>query len=714
MKTKLHRLSRRPSDSIRAPLMTKPKYAMMPAFAFLCVLTFNLHAQTDNFDTGTAAGWLNITATNYPAVYSFPTDVFGGYAYRLRGLRPSGIIDGEEAGTNTARVIAYRPDRLYTNFFVAADIAAWGAPNNTNGNSFGIFARGNNLASGLGRAVTFTVEPNRWYKGQGSSRGQAGLLNLDFGNPNNLFLTVPSAAANCTLVEGRAYRFVLTGVSNVLTAAIYDLEDLTRPVVSFRGDDRFYGLQSTWPTNGYCGVFNISGASGRADEDQTTDTTFDNFVALEYAPTNLVAWPGTPHGLAGVAQVVNRSPVSFTNFYPAANGITFNATTLTTTNTVNTNAIKLFLNGVDVSAGLVITGPTTNANVSYSGLASNAVYDARVELQDALGRKTTNAWTFDTFSDAYLTNAMAKNIEAEDWDYSGGMFIDDPPVSGYVSNNLSYPVNYDAGYIDKPGTANVDFQYFDAMFAEYERDFRFSDPVGTQQGNFGGGNAEGLDMISTIDGDPTHPTGFFPMRIYEVQRQKYYDATNSHDLQEYIVRHTEANGVDEWLNYTRIFTNTSYFNVYLRHACGAPQYVALDQIAAGPVTNNLGTFTMPSYTTVLNYRYVPLRDNSGNLAVLNLSGTNTLRLTVPLPYSNAKRYNLALNYLAFVPALLVESAEQVTGPYTLETGAFVEPGTRRVTIPQNGVTRFYRLRWDRAVNITSVILTGGNVELRYQ
>ena len=62
----------------------------------------------------------------------------------------------------------------------------------------------------------------------------------------------------------------------------------------------------------------------------------------------------------GAPQVVNRVPVSFKNFHLAASGITFKATTLTTTNTVNTNAIKLFLNGVDVSAGLVISGPATN------------------------------------------------------------------------------------------------------------------------------------------------------------------------------------------------------------------------------------------------------------------------------------------------------------------------------------------------------------------
>src|SRR6185295_6529962 len=121
----------------------------------------------------------------------------------------------------------------------------------------------------------------------------------------------------------------------------------------------------------------------------------------------------------------------YSNFYPAALGITFNARTLTTTNTINTGATRLYLNGVDVFSGLIITGTATNASVSFNGLTSNAVYNARIELQDAIGRKTTNVWTFDTFTQAYLAGPRAKNIECEDYDYSndyqtqptGGNFI---------------------------------------------------------------------------------------------------------------------------------------------------------------------------------------------------------------------------------------------------------------------------------------------------
>ena len=100
-----------------------------------------------------------------------------------------------------------------------------------------------------------------------------------------------------------------------------------------------------------------------------------------------------------------------------AGGITFTGSTLTTSTTINTSAIRLILNGVDVSSSLTITptSPATNVAVSFGlagstyTLASNTVYDASIILQDSLGRSTTNAWTFDTFTDAYL--ARYGNIE---------------------------------------------------------------------------------------------------------------------------------------------------------------------------------------------------------------------------------------------------------------------------------------------------------------
>ena len=679
--------------------------ALMP-IAGACLLAFGLQAQTDNFDSGSDAAWSKITDPNYPATYSFPTDAFGGKAYRLQGAAPPGPL----GGVNTARVIAYRTDRLYTNFYVAADIVNWDSGVN-NGQVFGLLARGTNFDSGLANAMTFGVRINR-FRDAGGSRGQVfiySFINGDVGSPG--------ASGNCTLIPGRKYRFVFSaGVSNLFYGAIYDLEDLTKPIVSTTGDDGlansgFYG--PGFPTNnaGYVGIYNLS----LEGSDPTTDTTFDNFVAQELPPTS-VPFPATPHGMTGAPQVVNRSPSSYSNFYPSALGISFNATTLTTTNPVNTNATRLYLNGIDVSSGLSISGPATNASVSFNGLTSNAVYNARIELQDALGRRTTNIWTFDTFTDAYLASSHAKNIECEDFDYSSdvnnvfignGSFIDDPLPSGYATNdpfhttpiNQSDPVNnVFRGYLDLRGASGIDFFDYDGSPKGDEHDFRFYNAVGTQLGN-----------LVLAYSDSTDPNILIYQRMFDTQRKKYSDVDPA--LHEYTVERTEGG---EWLNYTRIFYSSNFYNAYVRYSSALAQQVFLDRIDAGPTTNRLGTFTVKAACSQGYFRYEPLLANSGRMAVVNLSGTNVLRMTMAPPQQNITKQGTAFNYIAFVPAVLVESAAQVTGPYALETNAAADPGNRRITIPANGNTRFYRIRWDHSVTIKSVAVSGGNVILTYQ
>ncbi len=674
------------------------------ALAGVCALAVNLRAQTDNFDTGTDAGWSKATNSTYPATYSFPADDFGGHAYRLQGAAPAPPWHDE----NTARAVAYRTDRLYTNFFVAADIVAWDA-GYTNNSVFGVLARATpaSVASGVFDGAMFTAEINRFRDAAGS-RGRVIAMAISVGQGGG-----PASLAECTLVPGRKYRFTFSGVSNILTGAIYDLEDLTRPLISMTGDDAiansgFFGGPFPDPSaGGYSGLISLSSiGTGNTTifdgggTDPTTDTTFDNFVASELPPTSVAA-PATPHGLIGAPQVVNRSPVSFKNFHPASSGITFNATTLTTTNAVNTNSIRLSLNSVDVSFDLSIMGTTTNATISYNGLTSNAVYTARIELQDALGRKTTNAWTFDTFSDAYLASSRAKNIECEDFDFLGGQFIDDPPPSGYATNDASHgiPINGSGvGYLDLDATPGVDFFDYDASPRADEHDFRFFDSVGTQLGTIAYAYSDGND-----------PNIIVYQRSFDTQRQKYANANPA--LHDYVVERTEGG---EWLNYTRIFTNSNYYNVYLRYNSGLPQPLSLDQISDGSVTNNLGMFTIRSSSALGNYRYAPLLAGGGNLAVVNLSGTNTLRLTMAGPMNGSTKQRTALNYLAFVPALLVESAALVAGPYSVEVNANVEPGTQRLTIPASDSARFYRLRWDHAVRITGIKLVSGNIEMTYQ
>lgn len=636
-----------------------------------------LFAQSDDFNSGTDAGWLKITNANYPATYSFPPDDMGGFSYRLQGTG---------ASSSQSRVYAYQPTS-YTDFYVAADIVAW-SPSVSKGQVFGVFGRGQNIPGGAPTAVLMNTRiNNNGVDGTTGTRGQVSIYLIVTGNPS-----VPVAVANSvTLVPGRKYRFTLSAVGQLYQGNIYDLNDLTRPLVTLAGDNTYAGgfYVPFFPTNGVSGVVNQS-LNG---SDPTTDSTFDNFVATVSPPISVAA-PGTPHGLAGAPQVVNRSPVSFSNFYPASGGITFDATTLTTTNSINTNATRLFLNGFDVSSRLVMSGPDTNVSVAFHGLASNAVYEARIELQDALGRRTTNEFTFDTFVDAYLDSPPRKTIDVEDYDFSSGQFIDDPPISGYVSNLFANPVNVDSGYVDRPGEYGVDYWDYRDNTGITEKEFRSGDQVETQQGN------EDIAFAS----NSANP--FTTIRNYWRPRQKYA-ATN---LQEYIVRRTE---VTEWLNYTRIFNSNFHYNVYMQMGAATAQPVQLDQIVDGSTANLLGNFNAPGTVALWNYRYVPLTDVSGKMAVLNLSGTNTLRLMMTNPMVERAKHSLALNYFVFVPAVLVDSAPDVAGPYVIDSSATVDSGLRSIIIPQGGTSMYYRLRHDIVETISSISVSDGNVVLTY-
>ena len=621
--------------------------------AALLTVTTLLQAQSYyDFDNGTNTGWL--TSTLHPSTITFPRDVFGGHALRLQGAPMTSGSD-----TN-ARVFAIWTNRLYTNFYASVDIVSW----NTNQDCeqvVGILGRVNSnqalppssplYAPGpldpevpTGMSFNARLHDYRSYTGPGNAGplGAAdqmsawGIVNafgtFSLGNP------VTVTETRFRWVPGHAYRLVLSCTNafgdspTYFTASIYDVNDLTAPLLTMTGDDSYSGNSLYIPLYGYVGLFAYKLAN--ADYDPTVDVTFDNFYVGEVPPPTVVAAPGVPHGKIGAPQIVSRVPGSFKNFHPAANGISFNATTLTTTNPVS--SIQLFLNGVDVSGGLAVAGPATNAYVAFGSLVSNSVYNARIVLQDAFGRRTTNDWVFDTFSDAYLASAAVKVVEVEDYDFNGGSFINDPPASGYYDYDpvadTGTLINSGAGYVDQTGINDLisppgDFFSYDGSPRNGDSQYRHSDSVGTQQGNYG----------AFVYADTTLVSGIGSSLSYDTQRSKYSSLNPT--LQEYIVERTQGG---EWFNYTRVFNGTPC-NAYLRAAGGLAQPIRLDQIAAGPQTNLLGRFNVPSTFYNHHYIYVPLVAPDGSPAVISLSGTNTIRLTIDSPQNNATQYGLSLN-----------------------------------------------------------------------
>lgn len=655
----------------------RPRFSFLSRWAGLILITagsWSGRGQSDDFDGGTDQGWTRANSLAIIGVtpsFTFPSDGFGGKAYRIQAPAPP------VADAGPARAGSYRTN-IYTDFFAAVDVLAW---DNDLNQSFGFLFRAENI--GLAQTTGYVLNYNPQQATGG--RGQIQINRVTGEQPSG---TVGSA--NITLDPTRRYRFVLTAIGPDLTARVYDLADLTAPLTQFAANDSTYVRGVVALFDFYRGNSTIDPAAGRAD------VTFDNYLAAAVTPPS-VSLPGTPHSVSGMPQVVNRSPTNRANFYPAANGIRFTVSTLST-NRIDPSACRMRLNGADVWPNAQTSGTSSNLNVIFNGLVSNKVYDALVVLQDLAGRRSTNEWTFDTFTEDYLNSPEVKIIEAEDYNYAGGKFQDNPPPSGLSSAGELVNGN-GAGYYDAIGTLGVD--YFDNSTQAgggANAEFRLSDFTGTQAGSM---ETAGLDAAVAND----------------TRRQKYLKL----DLPEYQVARTEGG---EWLNYTRTFAVGTFY-AYLRVACRASQTVNLDQVTSdrtqpNQTTTPLGTFQVPSTGLLANYRYVPLTDAAGKQATVNLSGVQTLRLTLGGPAQNATQYTMALNYLLFVPTgpapatVQLESSLNVAGPYAVDAAAVLNENNGTIAVPLNNGWRFFRLRANGASpKIAKVQIVNGSLVIQY-
>ncbi|PYM10156.1 MAG: hypothetical protein DME18_16830 [Verrucomicrobia bacterium] len=123
---------------------------------------------------------------------------------------------------------------------------------------------------------------------------------------------------------------------------------------------------------------------------------------------------------------------------------------------------------------------------------------------------------------------------------------------------------------------------------------------------------------------------------------------------------------------------------------------------------------------LIDYRYVPLTDTNGNAVLLNLSGTNTLRLTFGGQQTNATKNTMALNYLLFspvtAPQVALESSSDLAAAFSTDNAAAIDAANKTISVPPNGNVRFYRIRASAppALTITNVRIVGANLVMSYQ
>jgi len=254
--------------------------------------------------------------------------------------------------------------------------------------------------------------------------------------------------------------------------------------------------------------------------------------------------------------------------------------------------IVVNVNGAIVT-NLVLTGSNNNWNVSYPYLQPNMVYTIIAAVTDTNGNIATTTKSFDTFSAANYT------WEAEDFDFGGGRYFDNPQTNAYAA---------------VIALTNID----------------------THEMNFGGQDVYRPNGMDTeVNGDIARPQ---------------YNGTGRSD---YSIGYFSAGS---WANYTRHYPAGSYY-VYARLAAGGGATTCtLSRVTSGwgavnQTTNFLGTFSVPN-TAWESYNYIPLQDSAGNLVIVSLNGsTNTLQLGRPV--SAASDCNA--NFLMLVPVFALNA-----------------------------------------------------------
>lgn len=354
-------------------------------------------------------------------------------------------------------------------------------------------------------------------------------------------------------------------------------------------------------------------------------------------------------GQIDLPQLVNLYPTG-THPFEFTNTLSF---TVTTTNaTFPANSIKVNLDGADVSSLLNISGSATAKNVVFPYLQPNAIHTALITVTNSLGHGITISNRFDTFSEQNY------QVEAEDFDYSGGQ---------YIADSDWYPDAY-GGY---PATAGIDFAHTPATGEPY--DYR--------------------------------PTGI-PQEQATDYRRTNFVYFGGFDF------HLAFFGPNDWANYTRTYPSGSFY-VYGRFAGSGDCSMYLDQVISGAGTANQTTRRLGHFEAIghgpQTHDWVPLTDDGlAAPMVVKLGGVTTLRLSsgtfnpnffmlVPTSGITIKATRSGSNNLISFPTQpgvvyrVFYRTDLVSGNWTLLTSVLGDGTTKSASDSTTDSQRFYKV-----------------------
>jgi len=323
------------------------------------------------------------------------------------------------------------------------------------------------------------------------------------------------------------------------------------------------------------------------------------FVKVEFACNESIATPGFASGSVGFDDASLTAPIDppvITNVHPNGLLMLTNMLSFTARSTVPIDAsgIEVLLNGVDISGSLAFTGAgTTNVSASYSGLQSNTVYAVVITVTDSANLASFKNVSFDTYVPIFTW-------EAEDYNFGGGGYINDPTPSDSVNPGVSY--------FGEMGFDGIDFHDHNAAGPKA---YRGSETMSTAVA------ADGTrqKFLAAVASDYT--VGYFSGSGF----------TNAS------IAGIEDYDAGEWVNYTREFPAGTY-NIYGRLARdgGGTGTLRMSRVTSPPnlgnqTTEALGVFRFPEQGWTA-YTYAPLTDEFGNaVQVVFTGGAQTLRVS---------------------------------------------------------------------------------------
>ena len=335
-------------------------------------------------------------------------------------------------------------------------------------------------------------------------------------------------------------------------------------------------------------------------------------------------------------------PPSILNLYPSGTVLmqATNKLTFTVTASAAITNVQLILNGSDVSSSLIVAGSTTSNSVTYPSLQTNKLYSMSITVKDANNLSATVSRSFDTFDPNNFT------WEAEDYDFNGGSFIDNPvlPSTSNPSPN---------SYYQKVGMEGIDYQ----------------DTTGD------GTKAYRPDRMAT---EPCS----------DLLRQKYIVAQQADPtIQDYDVGWFNPN---EWINFTRTCP-TGLFNIWARMSSPGASTLTLSRVTNGwgtasQSTVDLGTFSLLNGQGWGTYNWVPLTDPGGNPVQISLGGTNTFRATTA-GNNNAQFFMLAAanTNLPTITAIYPNGHLQSTNTFQFDANSAAGINSGSIKLTLNGV-----------------------------